>query len=368
MELSVALLLPALVHGAVSNDETDSRLEAGNVRRRNLLEMPHVAAAANSVNNNEQQKNGPIHGESSNDIDSMEYHLANVWESYDRSRDVPFFWQIPKSGTTNALAYFSLCMDLVKSTKVGALYEERNDQERVRVVEFRGHKYVNVDTSSARGLEKAHELHLEQSPLVDVVVSGLIQEVPRTLFSEQHRGRLLALLRDPIARMTSIFYHVKEATMEPTFRPEMANWNLQQFVQSELFDGNWMTRMIVGKERGEELSMDDVQKAKDFLRSKCLVGLQSEMNDSLDRFQRFFGWELKERMVNGSTLSGKQCKELFFNPDPEELERTAEAKKRHVEFAPGSPQHSLLTQKCQFDVELHKYAQVLFKEQAVLME
>lgn len=362
-ECSLALFLPLLVHGA-TGDETDRRTTAhtSNVRRRNLMQLPHAAPGG------EEQQNGPIHDESSNDVDSMESHLANVWESYDRSRDVPFFWQIPKSGTTNALAYFSLCMDLVKSTRVGALYEERNDQERVRVVEFRGHKYVNVDTSSTRGLAKAHEMHLEQSPLVDVVVSGLIHDVPHTLFSKQHRGRLLALLRDPVARMTSIFYHVKEATNEPTFRPEMADWNLQQFAQSELFDGNWMTRMIVNKAQNEELNADDVQAAKDFLRSKCLVGLQSEMNESLDRFQKFFGWELEERTINGSVLTGEQCKDLFFHPDAEELERTAAAKSRHITFAPGSPQHSLLTQKCQFDIELYNYAQVLFQEQAMLME
>jgi hypothetical protein len=49
----------------------------------------------------------------------LEETLADMIEPYQHFNDVPFFWQIPKAGTTFALAYLSRCLNLTLATRKG---------------------------------------------------------------------------------------------------------------------------------------------------------------------------------------------------------------------------------------------------------
>lgn len=50
---------------------------------------------------------------------SLDETLADMIEPYNHFHDVPFFWQIPKAGTTFALAYLSRCLNLTLATRKG---------------------------------------------------------------------------------------------------------------------------------------------------------------------------------------------------------------------------------------------------------
>jgi len=45
--------------------------------------------------------------------------LEDMIEPYQHSNDAPFFWQIPKAGTTFALAYLSRCLNFTLATRIG---------------------------------------------------------------------------------------------------------------------------------------------------------------------------------------------------------------------------------------------------------
>jgi len=289
---------------------------------------------------------------------SYKDNLADVWDPYDRSRDVPYFWQIPKAGTTNALAYLSTCMDLVKSTRVGSHFIE---EKELKVVNFEGHKYMNVDTSTVDGMRRAKKLQLEKSKLVDVVTSGYVHEIPKELFTSEHRGRMFALFRHPIDRLVSIFYYLQTATWEPTYHPDFADMTVEDYAKSQFFEGNWMVRMIANKMKGP-VTNEDLNIAKEFLRTKCLVGLQSSMNDSLDRFQRYFGWELKDTVRNGNVLTGEVCRQRFFHP--EKAGGLKMNTNKHPKILPGSKEYNELVEKSKLDMELYAYAVELYGEQA----
>jgi hypothetical protein len=289
-------------------------------------------------------------------------NLANVWEPFDRSRDVPYFWQIPKAGTTNALAYLSTCMDLVKSTRVGSHFSEHTE---LKVVNFEGHKYMNVDTSTVDGMRRAKELQLEQSHLVDVVTSGFVHEIPKELFSREHRGRMFALFRHPIERLVSIFFYLQTATWEPTYHPDFADLTVEEYVKSQYFEGNWMVRMITNKMNGP-VTNSDLKIAKEFLKTKCLVGLQSSMNDSLDRFQRYFGWDLKDTVRNGNILEGEICRERFFHP--EKAGGLKMNTNKHPKIEPGSSEYLALLEGSKLDMELYLYAIELYSEQSEIFD
>jgi hypothetical protein len=52
-----------------------------------------------------------------------------------------------------------------------------SEQTELKVVELHGHKYMNVDTLTIDGMRRAKKLHLEQSQLVDFVVSGYVHDI-----------------------------------------------------------------------------------------------------------------------------------------------------------------------------------------------
>ena len=130
---------------------------------------------------------------------------------------------------------------------------------------------MNVDTTSPEGMDRAKQLGLASSPLVDVVVSGYVSAAPR-VFTPTNRGRLFALFRHPVDRLASKFYYLQMATWEKTYRPEIVNMTIEQYAQSEtLVVGDWMVRMIVNKLSNIErqpLVPEDLAFAKELLRKK----------------------------------------------------------------------------------------------------
>lgn len=49
----------------------------------------------------------------------IEENMGNVWEPFDEKSDTAYFWQIPRAGSTNALAYFSICMNMTEASRMG---------------------------------------------------------------------------------------------------------------------------------------------------------------------------------------------------------------------------------------------------------
>ena len=71
--------------------------------------------------------------------------------------------------------------------------------------------FVNVDTTTIPGLQRATELGLAQSGLADAIVIRHIFEADQ-LFDPQHRGRLFAVFRHPVDRAISMFNYLKYGT------------------------------------------------------------------------------------------------------------------------------------------------------------
>jgi len=66
---------------------------------------------------------------------------------------------------------------------------------------------MNVDTTSPEGMDRAKQLGLASSLLVDIIVSGYVSATPR-VFTPTNRGRLFALFRHPVDRLASKFYYL----------------------------------------------------------------------------------------------------------------------------------------------------------------
>jgi hypothetical protein len=278
----------------------------------------------------------------------------------------PFFWHIPKcAGTAIQNLYF--CMGLTLANQVGANPRFEHNEETA-LVEFKPWKsynwsVINVDTTTQEGILRAQELGLVSSkdPKVDLVVSGEFDFVASHLFDETNRGRVFAMFRNPVERLESLFYYLQKANWENTFHPEWANVSLSDWAKIHKGEKNWMVHKLVNK-NVRSLTMDDLELAKQIVREKILVGLESKFVESIHRFNIYSGIDdsSKERQSCIASLAGEPTKgdkqaTKSRNADP------------HPKTEPGSDVWHLLAQDS-LDVLLYEYIEELYETQGHMIE
>lgn len=226
-------------------------------------------------------------------IDSV---IANLKDPYTPKKDIPFFWHIPKSGGTSIKNMYSQCYNMVEASETGAYNDPSNSNNNysdiIKVVEVEEGRYVNVDVTIDAGIDHAAKLKLVESNLADIIVSPLFHKASTTLFpssSSEHKGRLMAVFRDPIDRIISLYYYLQKATWEPTYNPIFQNMTLEQFAFSPYCESNFVGRSLINKME-EPLTVTDVEVSKMILKEKCLIGLLSDLPTSIKRFDSYFGF------------------------------------------------------------------------------
>ena len=130
---------------------------------------------------------------------------------------------------------------------------------------------------------------------------------------------------------------------------------LSEYVHSTYVnDSDWMTRFLSNK-RQERIGPEHLQLAKEILRTKCLVGLYDEMEESFQLFQDYFGWVAANEKSNGMCHA-----EIIAN----EHERGAQIfeKVGHL-IDVESDEYQVLYNYNKYDIQLYWYAVEVFKEQ-----
>lgn len=219
----------------------------------------------------------------------------------------------------------------------------------LRIVEADdGRRYVDVDVTTVDGIQRASERGLVPSGFVDVIFSPLIHESTEFLFDEYTKGRMFALFRHPVQRVTSLFHYLKRATHEPTYHERYESMTIEEYVNSPYVESNWMVRTLVGKMKGP-ISIMDVELAKDILERKCVVGLLHRFEESIDRFHAFFG-DGDESALRCAKSRFVRRNELSNRNSHEHLDRNSEL-------------YKFLMEKNAYDVELFRFAKNLFEVQ-----
>jgi len=260
--------------------------------------------------------------------------------------DTAFFWHIPKAGGSTVKAYYGKCFHLVEATQIGGLFGHDQD-EKIDVFSRGDYLYVNVDPSTPQGLEHAKDLGLAESGLADIVFTSYAHGGSK-LFNPVHRGRFFAIFRHPMERAASLFYYRQTATWEKIYG--FSGETIEEFLHSGRGEKNWMVRVLTNKFRGK-VTGEDLEVAKEILRTRCVIGLMDRMEESLERFDTYFGWSPK----NGE---GNECKN--------ELMHNGVNRNPHAKIKVGSEAWNMLYEQNEMDIKLYEYAQVLFEEQGVL--
>jgi hypothetical protein len=199
-------------------------------------------------------------------------------------------------------------------------------------------------------------LDLIGSGLADITVSSLLYEAS-SLFSDRHRGRLFTIFRHPVERAVSLFHYVQDTQWRrrQSYQKELSELTIEEYFESGLAENNWMTRFLVNEPTKAELTIEDLNLAKEILRRKCLVGLLSEKGESFARFERYFGFQVKNSVQ-------KECHE-------KKLQWAWSQKHRHDVVEENTPLWDLIMTHNLYDMQLYRYAsEVLFVEQAALFK
>ena len=223
-------------------------------------------------------------------------------------------------------------------------------QQQLRiVVAADGRKYVNVDVTTPEGILQASQLGFATANLADVILSPEIHAVSQSLVnSDTNRGRLFAMFRHPMQRAISIFYYLKQATWEPTYNPLYATMTIDEYVNSDFCESNWMVRTLVNKMTGP-LEPGDVFVAQEILRRKCLVGLMEEFEESVVHFHGYFGFGDAEALSCARHNFARKGR----NPNLQS----------HASLLKDTTTWARLEQKNALDLMLYEYAVKLFEEQ-----
>mmetsp|Transcript_8235 Transcript_8235/g.12657 ORF Transcript_8235/g.12657 Transcript_8235/m.12657 type:complete len:394 (+) Transcript_8235:208-1389(+) len=267
------------------------------------------------------------------------------------------FWHIPKAGGTAIENLYAICSDLVVANEIGCRAASRDCEHEDFLEVFLPFKrsplrVVNVDTTNPDGLVRAGNLGLAESNLAKIVFTSWLEDASESLFDSVNKGRVFTLMRHPVDRAVSEFYYLQDADWEPTYDPKSKGMTIEEYVEHGHIERNWMVSGLVKNFQGEILQAD-LEEAKQLLREKVLIGLLSNMEESIYRFDRYFGFHNIER--------NKECFDNIIHDKGSKTNRH-----EHPKLEPGSSEWKLLAKVNTFDVQLYEYAVELFEEQKSL--
>jgi len=275
---------------------------------------------------------------------------------YNRETDLPFFWQVPLSGSS-AQSIMTGCLNLVLASSMGDL--NNSYPENLEVVPVGNQEYVDVNLGQPKGIEHAHNLGLASSGLADVVVSHHLHYAGKQIFEPEHRARAFTILRHPIERAVSVYHALVRNSQDE----EIKSMTLSTYLDSEYAESNWLTRFLVNH-RHDELGDEYINVAKEVLRRKFLIGIYDRIEESMSRFEIYFGWTITS--PPGRVEACKVCIEtMISNTQARDYDELTFINDNAVK---GSSNYLRLKELNKDDIEVYWYAVGLYQEQRPFIE
>ena len=263
------------------------------------------------------------------------------------------------SSSSSLKTLLSHCLGLTVASSSGVMIERRRGiigenefSDHLHTVKSGVATFASVDVSSPNGIVRARDLDLVGSGISEALVTPLLYRAAADLFSAEigRRARIFSVMRHPVERAVSLFYYLQNATWERTYDPTLQNMTLEEYATSKKAESNWMVRML----NNEPATVDDrhLHIAKRILQEKVLIGLTSQMEESVRRFYSYFGW-------SGPGDRWSQCERrlLFGGANTND----------HHSLKEGAMAWDLLSSRNSLDVALYDYAVELFHRQGAIL-
>ncbi|KAL7530297.1 hypothetical protein ACHAXR_004585, partial [Thalassiosira sp. AJA248-18] len=219
-------------------------------------------------------------------------------------------------------------------------------------------KYVNVDTNSRQGIDRARKLQLVPSGLADIIVTSDPIYAIEKLFDISHKGRVLGLFRHPVDRLVSKFDYIQVASWGLSNKPGWKKLTLEQWAMEGNKDNNHMVKRLAGLGVNATAKEADLHTAMRTLEERFIVGLFDHMEESVHRFNTVMG-------IDESHERQKSCMDHYFGHDligvASQLSSISQVEER-------SSVWNILAKKNALDIRLYEFITQLFEEQREMIE
>jgi hypothetical protein len=263
-------------------------------------------------------------------------HFTDAMEDYE-TPFIPFFFHVPRSGGQAIKDIAGVCLSKVQACEVGVRNGHQTDTQ-LQIVTIENARYINVDTTTKDGIERAAMMGFGQAQMTDMVTSSYFLNAARFLFSEERPGRAFIIFRNPVHRAVSMYY----------FKRSVGDIDdkvsLEEFARGNGIENNWMTRFLTNAMEGE-LKKSHLDQAKKILSKKFLVGFLDDAEESVARVLKYLNWKFEEDETKA--LLQQDCIHRKLNEGSNRNPNDYELPKK------GSQAYALLSWQTQFDLKLY---------------
>lgn len=281
------------------------------------------------------------------------------------ARDIPLYFGHEYTGASMMDMLLGQCLNLIQASNAD-LSDITNQNDQISLIWANGRKYVNVDTTTTSGIDRAYSMGLVTSGVADVIYSPLLYDAA-SLFSPKNQARLFIMMRHPVETQFARFRQLRSTSARdiPERHDELINMSYQEFAGSDFVDDNWMTRALVHKMYGETLTPQDMETSKEILRRKAIVGLYDDAYVSFMKYARYFNWD-QLRSGGYFTDDTKMCIKDSIEVAKSKDEVLGTLNLNDEEAKEGSDAWKTIMERNTYDYELYMYGQHLYKYQTGL--
>ena len=272
---------------------------------------------------------------------------------------IKYYVHYTQSGGTTAKSIYE-CLNLIIANRAGGLaqfgYSTKNFLLSFHPWGESGPSYVNADTTSFEGINRAERLRLVPAHKADIIFTSYPEYAISHLYNRNNKGRAMGLFRHPINRLVSKFYYLQIADWERSYKPQWKDMSVSYWARHINNDNEHMVKKLAGKRMNDVVDEEDLQLAMRTLKSRFVVGLMDNMEESIHRFNTILG-------IDETSETSKDCMDQYFGHGT--LKSNSNS---HPKVSEGSRAWKARAEANPLDIKLYEFIIQLFEEQRELIE
>lgn len=274
--------------------------------------------------------------------------------------DIPFFVQLPYSGGAIISLMLGKCTGLVQALDASKYIDVLDPQKMEIVTNEEIGQIFTVNTFTPSGIAYAKANNLVYTGQVDAIFSPLLYDAAR-LFRSDHRGRIFTIISNPIERVNTHFYYVTSDPTNPNYDQSLNQMSIEDYAAQteDRPEFNYLTKLFSDNlnKSSDELTIHDLNKAKEVFKRKVLIGLETHKVESIRRFELFFHLSFENEASDNVYLCGSGLPQWTKSSSAE----------IGPPLAPMDPVWNALFHRNTLDMELYEYVKKLYVDQGSLL-
>jgi hypothetical protein len=137
---------------------------------------------------------------------------------------------------------------------------------------------------------------------------------------------------------------------------------LEEWATNDRGENNWLVHHLAGKKHYEVVDRNDLEMAKEMIKSKFIIGMMNEFDESVHRFNLLLGVDEKDS-------TNKQCMADFSQTDDSKSQKKEFSNRNsYTKAQEGSKAWNMIAEINSLDVELFSFIEEQFEAQKHLFE